>query len=113
MSGERTLLNVFQTLLQISTVDYIQNMKMDMARHLLSTSASTVREIAELLGYADSFSFSKSFRRNLGLSPREYRKQSVSAPAASAERCPMSQKASLSSPGRLPEQAAETERRCP
>lgn len=73
--SERTLLNVFQTLLGVPTSEYIQDMKMDMAHHLLAATQDTVQEIADRLGYADSFSFSKSFRRHFGIPPREYRKR--------------------------------------
>jgi len=73
----RTLLKVFRTLLGISTTEYIQNMKMDMARHLLTASPYTIREISEQLGYGDSFSFSKSFHRHFAVSPREYRKKNA------------------------------------
>lgn len=73
--SQRTLLNIFQTLLGIPTTEYIHNMKMDMAHHLLTTTSFAIQEIAERLGYADSFSFSKSFRRHFGVSPREYRKE--------------------------------------
>lgn len=72
--SERTLLNVFRSLLGISTLDYIRNMKMDTAHYLLTTGATPVGEIASLLGYADQFAFSKSFARCFGVSPTEYRK---------------------------------------
>ena len=71
--SERTLLSVFRTLLHVSTVEYIQMVKTDYARHLLLTGQSSVRQISELLGYADPFVFCKSFRRRFGLSPTQYR----------------------------------------
>lgn len=78
--SERTLLNVFRSLLGISTVEYIQNAKMDMAHHLLTTSTYSIREISDRLGYTDQFSFSKSFLRHFGVSPGEYRKRSSGSP---------------------------------
>lgn len=74
--SQRTLLNVFRRLLDISTTEYIQDLKMDMAGHLLTTTPASIQEISDRLGYADSFSFSKSFRRHFKVSPREYRKNS-------------------------------------
>ena len=73
--SERTLLNVFRSLLGISTLEYIRNMKMDMAHYLLTTGAAPVGEIAALLGYTDQFTFCKSFVRHFGCSPSEYRKR--------------------------------------
>lgn len=72
--SEHTLLNIFQSLLGIRTVEYIQKLKMDLACHQLTTSESTVREIADSLGYADQFTFSKCFRKHFSLSPTQYRK---------------------------------------
>lgn len=69
----RTLLNIFQKTVGIQTVEYIHNIKTDMARHLLLIEQNTVREIADQLGYTDSFSFSKSFRKRFGMSPTQYR----------------------------------------
>lgn len=43
-------------------------------RHLLHTEM-TVREIADLLGFADPAYFTRFFRRLTGLSPREFRQQ--------------------------------------
>ena len=71
--SEHTLLNIFQSLLGIRTVEYIHNMKTDMARHLLISSEKPLREIAWELGYADQFVFSKSFRKRFGISPSDYR----------------------------------------
>lgn len=50
-------------------------------RHLLHT-AMTVREIADLLGFADPAYFTRFFRRLTGLSPREFRRQAVTVGAA-------------------------------
>ncbi len=71
--SERTLLSVFQNLLGIKTIEYIQEIKADMARHLLSQDC-TVKELAERLGYADQFSFHKSFKKKYGISPSQYKK---------------------------------------
>lgn len=73
--SERTLLNVFRKQLNISTLNYINCLKTDMARHLLLTSEMSIQAIAETLGYPDQFVFSKSFKKQYGLSPRKYRAQ--------------------------------------
>ncbi len=72
---EHTLLNLFRTLLGIRTIDYIQKIRIEMACHQLSTGDSSIRDISLQLGYSDPFTFSKSFRRHMGMSPTEYRKQ--------------------------------------
>ena len=56
------------------TVEYIQNLKTDMAKHLLISGEKPIREIAWELGYADQFAFSKSFRKRFGISPSACRR---------------------------------------
>ena len=80
---EHTLLNIFQTLLGMRTVEYIQNLKTDMAKHLLISGEKPIREIAWELGYADQFAFSKSFRKRFGISPSACRR---AARASSGEK---------------------------
>jgi len=43
------------------------------ARYLLGVRRQQVQEVAAALGYADAFTFSKAFKREIGVSPREYR----------------------------------------
>lgn len=51
---------------------YWNGVKMQKAQHLLTESSMSVTEIAELMGYADIYSFSKTFKRHFGLSPTSY-----------------------------------------
>ncbi|MDD6735853.1 MAG: AraC family transcriptional regulator [Clostridiales bacterium] len=46
---------------------------MERAKLLLSDTSVKIGEIAELLGYEDSFYFSNVFKKHTGLSPRSYR----------------------------------------
>ena len=73
--SERTLLNVFKSKLNISTVNYISKIKTDMARHMLLTTDSNIKKISESLGYNDQFIFSYAFKQRFKLSPRQYRQK--------------------------------------
>ena len=73
--SERTLLNVFKSRLNISTVNYISRIKTDMARHMLLTTDSNIKKISESLGYNDQFIFSYAFKQRFKMSPREYRQK--------------------------------------
>ena len=75
--SERTLLNLFQSMQGIRTIEYIQNKRIDEACRLLAVEQKTISEIAEELGYADQFVFSKAFGKHMGMCPSEYRKQFV------------------------------------
>jgi AraC-like DNA-binding protein len=58
--------------------------RFDVAGHLLTNSAASMTQIAELLGFAHSSAYSRAFRRWTGTSPQEWRKERVarSAPVA-------------------------------
>jgi AraC-like DNA-binding protein len=53
---------------------YMQEAKLSLARRLLRESDLPITEIADVLGYDDPLYFSRLFRREVGLSPRDYRK---------------------------------------
>ena len=54
---------------------YIQELRTEEAKLLLVSTAMTVREIAQYVGFGDSNYFSTVFRSIAGISPRTYRKQ--------------------------------------
>lgn len=58
----------------ISLTQYITVCRMDCAKCLLKESDMTVSQIAQEVGYQDSFYFSKLFKREYGVSPSRFRK---------------------------------------
>lgn len=54
---------------------YLTTFRMKRSRELLRIDQYTVAEVAELVGYHDSFYFSRVFKKYNGLSPSDYRKQ--------------------------------------
>ena len=61
--------------LESSPASLVQHYKMTRACELLTGSDLSVREIGEMLGFRDQFSFSRSFKRQESLSPMQYRQQ--------------------------------------
>ena len=57
-----------------TVIDYINQMLLMEATFLLQTSQLSITQIADLLHFADTPSFSKFFSRLSGMSPKEYRK---------------------------------------
>lgn len=53
--------------------DYIADMKMDKARHLLKTTTMSVNDISLAVGYYNTTSFIRRFQQWVGMSPKEYR----------------------------------------
>ena len=58
-------------------LEYIIRLRIERAKNLLTqNSFESVEKVAYLCGFSDSFYFSKIFKKNTGISPRDYRKQS-------------------------------------
>ncbi|MEF3305447.1 AraC family transcriptional regulator [Paenibacillus sp. GYB003] len=55
-------------------VEYITKVRIDKAKQMLHGSRMPVQKIAQEVGYADSYYFSRVFKQEVGLTPREYRK---------------------------------------
>ena len=69
----RTLIRRFKTATGESPLAYLQTVRIEVAKKYLEVSAQTIAEITQKVGYEDVSSFSKMFKRKVGLSPREYR----------------------------------------
>lgn len=67
------LFRSFETVLQISPKKYLTDFRMKQACYLLEHSALSITAIANSVGFDNSLYFSKTFHRQKGLSPREYR----------------------------------------
>jgi two-component system, response regulator YesN len=68
------LTKLFQRYYEISPLRYQTNARMAKARYYLKyCSELTVRQIGELLGYDDQGYFSRAFKKEVGVSPLEYR----------------------------------------
>lgn len=54
-------------------LNYLQRIRIEAAKRKLETTMETVDQITWQVGYEDSNSFRRLFKKNTGLSPREYR----------------------------------------
>jgi AraC-like DNA-binding protein len=55
---------------------YLARWRMTLAGRLLRETADPLAEIASRVGYESEFAFNRAFKRELGVSPGEYRKKS-------------------------------------
>lgn len=62
-----------------SPMQYILTLRITNAQYLLETSSYSVKEIAEIVGYDNPLYFSRLFKKQLGVSPREYRRTQMQA----------------------------------
>ncbi len=73
-----TLHRAFQRTVQCSPIEYHLQLRIDHALNLLKHSRFTISQISEASGFSDSNYFSRQFRKRIGMSPREYKKNAVS-----------------------------------
>ena len=64
---------VFRSQFGVSPTEYLTKIRMSTACELLTSTDLPIKEIAALVGYADSHFFSRVFRSRLGVSPKAYR----------------------------------------
>lgn len=66
---------LFRQTLKISPGQYRINHRIEKACELLQKDTSSIENIGKILGYTDSATFSKQFKKITGTSPKEYRRQ--------------------------------------
>lgn len=80
----RTLNRRFKAALGRTPLEYLQEIRINIARDLLKTSNLSINEIADRIGYQDPGYFTVLFKKQLATSPNDYRK-TVRAKLFSAE----------------------------
>lgn len=73
----RTLARRFGENIHTTPHKWIQQQRIDGAKELLHATTLTVREIGHRVGYEDIPSFTRTFTRQVGMPPGEYRRQLV------------------------------------
>lgn len=53
--------------------EYIINLRINEAKHLLKTNKYTIGEISKRVGYVDNLYFSRIFKKKVGVSPNKYK----------------------------------------
>ncbi len=73
--NERTFLRRFKKATGESPLDYLQKMRLEKAKQMLTASEVSLDEITKAVGYADTSSFRRLFRQVIGISPTAYRQR--------------------------------------
>jgi transcriptional regulator GlxA family with amidase domain len=69
----RQLSRLFHAELGMTPADYVELMRLDMARSLLQDSTSPNKMIAYAAGFGSTATLRRAFRRRIGITPAEYR----------------------------------------
>jgi transcriptional regulator GlxA family with amidase domain len=73
--SERTLNRRFKQATGEAPLQYLQSLRVDVAKRLLQKKRLTVDAISERVGYRDLSTFRRLFKRETGLSPRDYQRR--------------------------------------
>lgn len=73
--GQRTLLRRFRAATGDSPIMYLQRMRIEAARRKLELSDGSIEQIAWQVGYEDTSSFSRLFKKMTAMTPGAYRKK--------------------------------------
>ncbi len=65
---------IFKAAYNITPYAYLIDIRIQLAKDLLGTTKKPINEIAEYLLFSSEYHFSASFKKKVGISPREYRK---------------------------------------
>ncbi len=69
----RYLTRVFKRKFGCSPTDYTIHKRIELAKTLLDTTDASIREAAANVGYSDMYYFSKLFKKQTGVTPRQYK----------------------------------------
>ncbi len=72
-----TLFKLFKRKMNSSPMDFFIHLKMQYACKSLIVSSMKVKSIAARFGYDDPYYFSRIFKKHIGLSPSDYRKEEI------------------------------------
>jgi AraC-like DNA-binding protein len=65
----------FRAAMGDTPLHYLRTVRMQHAMRLLSDTTHSLEQVARAVGYQDAFSFSKVFKKSVGVSPRDFRRQ--------------------------------------
>ena len=71
---ERTLKRRFKAATGSPLIDYVQNLRIEDAKHHLEDGSFPIDEISTMAGYENPGFFRKLFKRRTGLTPSQYRR---------------------------------------
>lgn len=74
-SSRRNLVRRFKLVTGITPIEYLQKTRIEAAKHLLEQSRHSIAEVMLESGYNDLKTFRSLFKRNVGMTPKDYREK--------------------------------------
>ncbi|TVQ85951.1 MAG: AraC family transcriptional regulator [Chromatiaceae bacterium] len=72
-TNQQRLTRIFREQVGMSAYEYLQEMRLERGRNLLSETDLQIQLIADRVGYRNAGDFTRAFRRHFGVTPRQYR----------------------------------------
>ena len=73
--SERSLYRYWKTVYPGTPGDYLRKCRLERAKEILEKSVISIHSIASMFCFCDDNSFSTAFKKEFGITPRQYRKQ--------------------------------------
>ena len=73
--NSRTFARRFRSATGYQPIEYVQGIRIENAKQMLESDATSIEEISSSVGYDDPASFRRVFKRKVGLTPARYRKK--------------------------------------
>ncbi|WP_242163515.1 helix-turn-helix domain-containing protein [Lysobacter sp. M15] len=73
--AERTFKRRFEHATGLSPLEYVHNLRLEEAKHMLETGEDPIEAVANAVGYEDAGFFGRLFKRKVNLTPAQYRRR--------------------------------------
>jgi transcriptional regulator GlxA family with amidase domain len=73
--NSRTFARRFRAATGYQPIDYVQGIRIEVAKHMLESDSGNIETISSSIGYEDPASFRRVFKRKVGLTPAVYRRK--------------------------------------
>ena len=70
---------IFKAAYNTTPYAYLIDVRIELAKNLLKTTKTPIKEIAEYFHFSSEYHFSGSFKQRVGVSPRAFRKAALAA----------------------------------
>ena len=78
------LSHIFSSRLHTNFSEYVNFLRLNLARELLLTTDQSILELGLACGFSSQRTFNRVFRAHMGISPRRYREQNAGQPPPAA-----------------------------
>ena len=72
--SRQTISRKFSQTFGVTLSDYITNVRINKAKELLETTNLSGHHIAKMVGYVDGGTFIRAFKKQIGITPGQYKK---------------------------------------